>query len=97
MVRVKWLPEALDDIQRHYDFLFGKDISAAEQATAHILKGCNLLKTSPRIGKRMPDSSGRRELFISFGAGAYVLRYKLENEQTVVIIRVWHNKENRTI
>jgi len=96
MVRIKWLPEALDDIQRLYDFLITKDINAAERATASILEGGNLLKTSPRIGKPMADESYRRELFIAFGAGAYVLRYKLEHEHTVVIIRVWHSRENKS-
>ena len=96
MVSVKWLPEALDDTQRLYYFLLDKDVTAAEQAIASILKGSILLKTSPRIGKPMSDESDRRELYIIFGAGAYVLRYKFENESTVVIIRVWHSKENRT-
>jgi len=44
----------------------------------------------------MSDNTGRRELFMPFGAGAYVLRYMLENNDTVVIIRVWHTKEDRT-
>ena len=95
MVNVKWLPEALDDTQRLYYFLLDKDVSAAEQATASILNGSILLKTSPRLGKPMSDESGRRELFVTFGAGAYVLRYKFESENTAVIIRVWHSKENR--
>jgi hypothetical protein len=32
MAGLKWLPEALDDIQRLYDFLHKKDISAAKRA-----------------------------------------------------------------
>ena len=97
MVNVKWLPEALDDIQRPYYFLLDKDVTAAEQATASILKSSILLKTASRLGKPMSDESGRRELFMAFGAGAYVLRYKFENENAIVIIRVWHSKENRII
>ena len=30
-----------------------------------------------------------------FGAGAYVLRYKFEADEIVVIIRVWHSREHR--
>lgn len=96
MVKIKWLPEALDDIQRLYDFLLTKDINAAKRAGASILKGSNLLKTSPRIGKPMSDESDRREIFIAFGAGAYVIRYKFESKDTIIVIRVWHSKENRT-
>jgi len=43
----------------------------------------------------MDDDTGRRELVISFGAGAFVLRYMWDRNDTVVIIRVWHSKENR--
>lgn len=43
----------------------------------------------------MSDDTGRRELFLAFGTGAYVLRYKMDVAGTVVIIRVWHSRENR--
>lgn len=41
------------------------------------------------------DDTGRRELPIPFAAGAYVLRYRLEDEQTVISIRVWQSREER--
>lgn len=46
---------------------------------------------------RMPlsDDTGRRELFLPFGAGSYVLRYRLDASGSVVVIRVWHSRENR--
>ncbi len=44
----------------------------------------------------MDDDTGRRELVVSFGVGAFVLRYMRDENDTVVIIRVWHSKENRT-
>ena len=42
----------------------------------------------------MNDGTDRRELFLPFGASSYVLRYLID-EQTVVIVRVWHGRENR--
>jgi plasmid stabilization system protein ParE len=42
----------------------------------------------------MDDDTGRRELFIPFGAGAYVLRYRIDRD-TVIVIRVWHSREAR--
>lgn len=95
MARLKWLPEALLDLKRLYVFLNSKDSEAASRVAMCILEGANLLKTSPRIGRPMPDETGRRELFTAFGAGAYVLRYRLEDAKTVVVIRVWHSRENR--
>ncbi|GMR22257.1 MAG: hypothetical protein BMS9Abin37_0593 [Acidobacteriota bacterium] len=42
----------------------------------------------------MGDDTGRRELIIPFGAGAYILRYRIHRD-AVVIIRVWHSREAR--
>jgi len=95
MASVKWLPEAIRDIERLHDFLNIKDAQASARAAQCIFKGAILLKSNPGLGRPMPDSTGRRELFIAFGAGAYVLRYILESNEVVVIIRVWHNRENR--
>lgn len=95
MAKVKWLPEAVNDFERLYFFLLDKDAAAAQNAASKILRGIELLKVTPRVGRPMPDEDDRRELFLAFGAGAYVIRYKLESAQTVNIIRVWHNKEIR--
>jgi plasmid stabilization system protein ParE len=95
MAKLKWLPEALEDVERLYEFLHSKDVEAANQCVATILDGTKLLKASPRIGRPMSDEMRQRELFMSFGAGAYVLRYKLDDAETIIIVRVWHSRENR--
>lgn len=41
------------------------------------------------------DAAAKAASCILHGAGAYVLRYMLEPDDTVVIIRVWHSKEYR--
>lgn len=94
-VNIRWLPEALTDVERLHTFLYDKNSEAAGRAAATILEGARLLKISPRIGRPMPDETGRRELIMAFGAGAYVIRYCLQSDTTVVIIRVWHNREDR--
>lgn len=43
----------------------------------------------------MDDDTGRREIFAAFGAGAYVLRYRINAHGEVVVIRVWHSRELR--
>jgi plasmid stabilization system protein ParE len=95
MARIKWLPEAIQDFERLYFFLLDIDAEAANNASSNILNGSDLLKASPRIGRPMPDDGDRRELFIAFGAGAYVIRYKLEAEDSIVITRIWHSRESR--
>ena len=95
MANVEWLTQALADVERLYNFLEDKNPEIAKRAAARIKHGTLLLEDSPHIGRPMPGETSRRELFITFGAGAYVLRYMLEDNNTVVIIRVWHSRENR--
>lgn len=92
--KVVWRERALEDISRLYDFLFEKNEEAAIKAAQVILRGSSLLEDSPRLGRPMADGTGRRELFIPFGSGFYVLRYFLTSD-TVVIVRVWHGREDR--
>ena len=75
---IKWLPEALADVDRLHAFLHKKNPEAATRAAKAILAGAELLKSNPFIGRPMQDDTDRRELFISFGAGSYVLRYMME-------------------
>jgi plasmid stabilization system protein ParE len=94
---VVWLPEALDDFQRIFDFLYEKNAKAAARAAATILKGADLLETTPHLGRPLPDIIDQRELFMAFGASSYVIRYKIQNDNIINVIRVWHSKENRTV
>jgi plasmid stabilization system protein ParE len=92
--KVVWRERALVDIDRLYNFLFTKNEEAAAKAAQVILRGSSLLEDSPRLGRPMADGTGRRELFIPFGSGFYVLRYLLTND-VIVIVRVWHGREDR--
>ena len=94
---VVWLPEALDDFQRLFNFLHEKNAEAAARAAATILSAANLLETTPHLGRPLSDMSDQRELFMAFGAGSYVIRYKIQNDHIINVIRVWHSKESRTI
>ena len=93
MPTVIWLPETLTDIERLHAFLQSKSPEAAAKAAAIILRGTIQLRTLPHVGRPMPDETGRRELFIAFGAGAYVIRYIQQDDSTVVVIRIWHSRE----
>lgn len=90
-----WLPEALADVERLHDFLKQKSPQTAERAARTILEGAEMLERAPEAGRPMADDTGRRELFLPFGAGSYVLRYRLDAARTVVVIRVWHSRQNR--
>lgn len=95
MAEVVWLPEARADVERLHAFLLDKDADAAGLCARKILNAAELLAASPHMGRPMDDETGRREIFMSFGAGAYVLRYMLERPDKAVVIRVWHSREYR--
>jgi toxin ParE1/3/4 len=92
--RVIWLPEALEDTRRLRRFLEEMSPTAAARAGLVIQAGTKRLGDFPEIGPPMDDGTNRRELFLPFGAGGYVLRYRMDGH-TVVIVRVWHTKEKR--
>jgi plasmid stabilization system protein ParE len=93
--QVVWLPESLADVERLYAFLQPHNPAAAARAARVILAGGEQLLKSPQMGKPLGDGTGRRDLFLPFGAGAYVLRYMFEHPDKAVILRVWHDRENR--
>ena len=82
-----WLPQAQADIQRLYDFLAERDPGAAERAIRAIQRGAQRLLELPRVGRRMDDATERRELYVPFGAGTYVLRYRI-HEDTLIDSRL---------
>ena len=94
MSQVSWLPEAIQDIERLHDFLSAKDALAARNAALCIQAAARQIERFPEIGKPLEGPNGRREVFAAFGAGAYVLRYRL-TELGPVVIRVWHSREWR--
>lgn len=93
MPALKWLPEAVVDLERLHRFLASKSPDAARKAARAILDGANQLESHPKIGKPLDDQ--RRELFVAFGASAYVLRYRIDAEGNPVVIRVRHGREGR--
>lgn len=95
MPTVIWLPEALEDIGRLYDFLAEKNSQAAANAMLCIQAAAVRLGHFPELGAPMNDDTERRQVFAAFGAGSYVLRYRLNQNGDPVIIRVWHSREAR--
>jgi len=95
MATIKWHPRAVADLDRLREFLFANNPIAATRAVRVIIQGVTLLEKAPNLGRPMADGSKRRELFMSFGMGSYVLRY-FTKENCVIIVRVWHSREDRT-
>ncbi len=95
MARVVWRVKAREDVDRLARFLWEKNEKVAVRALEVILEGAELLVSSPRLGRPLGDGTERRALSLPFGFGAYIIHYMLKNEETVVILRVWHSRESQ--
>lgn len=95
MPQVVWTHPALEDLERLFQFLKDKNPESARKAALKIKSTADSLAVNPKIGKRMPDDTDRREVAAAFGKRGYVLRYRLDDSGRAVIIRVWHFLENR--
>lgn len=95
-MKLVFLPEASDDIDRLYDFLMPKSPLAAQKAMLAIDEGLAMLQDNPFMGLKMDGNPDYRQLYVPFGKNAYVLRYRIHQEQdTLVVVRVWHSREDR--
>lgn len=93
--RLIWLPEAAQDLERLRQFIQANSPAASRRAARRIFEAAKVLQRQPDAGRPLEDPLGFRDLVIPFGAGAYVLRYRL-TDVGVVVVRVWHSREDRS-
>ena len=92
--RVRFTPEAEDDLLRLYDFLLEKDVTAAEHALDGIKGAVELLRFSPfSCRKALPDRPFLSELIIPFGSAGYIALFEIDSTSTVNILAVRHQRE----
>lgn len=94
MSEVVWSPTASRDIERHYNYLLTRSSTTATKAVQKIIQTGGSLAQSPYRGTMLQSSIGLRKLLVSFGKYGYVIHYTVIEEE-VVILRVYHGKENR--
>ncbi len=96
--RVRFTAAALADLQRLYAFFMTRDISdwpLAERALDAILHGVDLLEHSPfSCRKSSAGDSFLRELLIPFGASGYVELFEIDDDKTVTVLAVRHQRED---
>lgn len=93
--RVRYTKDAREDLRRLYGFLLEKDIGAARRARNAIVKGVDFLKHFPfSCRKADPDNPFLRELVISFGSTGYVALFEIEDQSTVTILAIRHQRED---
>jgi plasmid stabilization system protein ParE len=88
-----WTETALADLVRLRRFIEPKNSRAARQAAEALKKGAALLLNHPGLGRRL-EGRPDREITIPFGKHGYVIRYRLDGDD-VVILKIWHGLEDR--
>lgn len=91
MPRLVWTPRALNDLGRLHAFLLGRNPQAAKRAVSAIRTGVKLLRAHPEAGRRA-GKRGLRHWPISFGSHGYVVLYRYE-EEDVILLAVRHGRE----
>jgi plasmid stabilization system protein ParE len=94
---LKWLPEALADLERLRAFIHVHNPDAAERAAARIREAIWKLLDNPEMGRPVIniDEPDLRDRFISFGQAGYWVRYAL-TDTSIIIVRIWHGRENKS-
>lgn len=94
MPSIRWLPEALDDLQRLHAFIEQYNPDAAKRAVTTLIDAVDALADFPEKGKPWDVDLNIRELPVRFGARGYVIRYRYV-DGVIVIVRAWHTLEHR--
>jgi plasmid stabilization system protein ParE len=93
--QIRYTKGAQEDLERLFDFLLEIDLDLAEQAIEAIEKTTHILQDFPfTCRKAQPDNTFVRELIIPFGAKGYVALFEIENNKTVTILAVRHQRED---
>ena len=93
--KVRLTAEAVEDLDRLYDYLLQRDLDSAERALAAIDHSLDLLAHSPfSCRKAQLQSNPRwRELVIPFGHAGYVALFEIDGATTVTISAIRHQRE----
>lgn len=93
--RVRYTRAARDDLQRLFRFSLESDLASARRAREAIAKSIALLGDFPfTCRKATADNPFLRELLIPFGAAGYVALFEIEDQQTVTILAIRHQRED---
>ncbi|MEB3219690.1 MAG: type II toxin-antitoxin system RelE/ParE family toxin [Nostocales cyanobacterium 94392] len=94
MSQVVWSQTATEDLNRHYNFIKLNNPDAAARAVQVIVSSGESLQENPRRGAIVDEIAGLRKLLVSFGKYGYIIHYAIL-EDDVIILRVYHGRENR--
>lgn len=92
--KVRYTLAAKEDLKRLFTFLSEHDIQAAKHARKTIAASIQLLEQFPfTCRKAIGDNTYLRELVVPFGGAGYVALFEIEDNETVTVLAVRHQRE----
>ena len=94
--KVRLTSAAAGDLYRLYSFLLEHDLDAAERALEAIERAFQLLVYSPFSCRKalLADNPRMREIVIPFGRAGYVALFEIEDNRTVTVLAIRHQRED---
>jgi plasmid stabilization system protein ParE len=93
--RVRFTLEAKSDLERLYSFLVEQDVGVAERALDVIDRAWTILEEFPFSCRKAEESNPFiREIIIPFGSTGYVALFEIEDQRTVTVLAVRHQRED---
>ena len=90
MTKLLFTRSALNDLERLRGFIAEKNPTAASNVAKRLLASIHKLQEHPKMGKAVAGIQNVRDWVV----GDYVTRYQIKQD-CIVILRVWHDKEDR--
>ncbi|QLE55091.1 type II toxin-antitoxin system RelE/ParE family toxin [Nostoc sp. TCL26-01] len=94
MYQIVWTEAAIDDLNRHHNFIKVNNDDAARRAVQAIVSSGESLQQNPHRGAIVDEIGGLRKLLVSFGKYGFIIHYVIL-EDDVVILHIYHGRENR--
>jgi addiction module RelE/StbE family toxin len=91
---IVWTKPALKDVQALVDAWAEINPEIAAQVANLIRKAGQSLSDSPKRGAMVKDAPDVRKLQVPFGRSGFVIHYAVLEEE-VVILRVYHGRQDR--
>lgn len=93
--KVRYTLLAREDLTQLFTFLAERNHQTAIQARKTIVAGIKILGNFPFTCRKADDGNAfLRELLIPFGGAGYVVLFEIEDQNTVTILAVRHQRED---
>ncbi len=89
-MKLQFTAKAIQDLERLHEFVVEKNPAAANRIRDQLLASFQTLLKQPMAGKPVKSLPVRQWV-----SGDYVIRYLIDGERSLMIVRIWHGREDR--